>query len=105
MSSRVAWLWLQVDISPQAEEARRLLKAGLMWNGEAEALLARITPGPEAAPGSLLSVTATSPLNDVIALPKFKVYENRPRPNREKWDYGRVSNFETLLNSSARLTC
>ena len=52
----------------------------------------------------LLSVTATSPLSDVIALPEFKVFEDRPLPAREKWDYVRVGNFEILSNTSTRVT-
>lgn len=53
----------------------------------------------------LLAAAADSPaLNDVIALPEFKVFESRPLPVAEKWDYVRVGNFEILSSVSARTT-
>ncbi len=52
----------------------------------------------------VLSVAAPSALDEVISLPEFKVFEDRHLPEREKWDYARVGNFEILSNTSARTT-
>jgi hypothetical protein len=45
------------------------------------------------------STPASGPLSEVISLPEFKVYEDRPLPAPEKWDYVRVGNFEILSNT------
>ena len=52
----------------------------------------------------LFAAAAPSALDNVIALPEFKVFEDRPLPAREKWYYARVGNFEILSNTSPRLT-
>jgi hypothetical protein len=46
----------------------------------------------------------SGPLGEVISLPEFKVYEDRPLPAPEKWDYVRVGNFEILSNTSKSTT-
>lgn len=52
----------------------------------------------------LLALAAPSALDNVIALPEFKVFDDRPLPAPEKWDYARVGNFEILSNTSPRVT-
>ncbi|MCX6953942.1 MAG: hypothetical protein NTV51_17480, partial [Verrucomicrobia bacterium] len=53
----------------------------------------------------LFAATAPNALLDqVITLPEFQVFENRPLPLREKWSYAKVGNFEILSNTSERTT-
>ena len=53
---------------------------------------------------SFHAFAASSPLNEVISLPEFKVFDNRPLPAPEPWDYVKVGNFEILSNASPRVT-
>src|SRR4051812_1013186 len=45
-----------------------------------------------------------SPPSEIVALPEFKVFSERPLPKPEKWNYVRSGNFEVLSNASASTT-
>jgi hypothetical protein len=46
----------------------------------------------------------SSPLDDVIALPEFRVVSERPLPPRESWSYVQLGNFEVLSSAPDRVT-
>jgi hypothetical protein len=52
----------------------------------------------------LLAAQTPAPLRDVVSLPEFTVYADRPLPSAESWRYVRFENFEVLSNASARTT-
>ncbi len=51
-----------------------------------------------------LGAAESAALQEVVRLPEFKVFETRPLPPRESWDYAKVGNIEVLSNASARTT-
>jgi hypothetical protein len=61
------------------------------------ALLVLLLPGG-------LAAAESAAIEDVIRLPEFKVFETRPLPPRESWDYVSVGNIEILSNAPARTT-
>ncbi len=82
--------------SPQvpARRASRLLRflavAGAGWFASAQAAEGA------AADGGMLQA--------VVRLPEFQVFETRPLPTREAWDYVKVGNVEILSNAPAGTT-
>lgn len=54
-------------------------------------------------PAGLAAADSTA-LQEVVRLPEFKVFDSRPLPAREAWDYVKVGNIEILSNASARTT-
>src|SRR4051812_2360481 len=51
-----------------------------------------------------LAAAESAALQEVVRLPEFQVFETRPLPPRESWDYVKVRNIEILSNVSARKT-
>lgn len=51
-----------------------------------------------------LAAADSAALQEVVRLPEFQVFETRPLPPRESWDYVKVRNIEILSNASARTT-
>lgn len=45
-----------------------------------------------------------SPLEEVVALPEFRVVSERPLPPPESWSYVKLGNFEVLSSTSERIT-
>ena len=56
------------------------------------------------AAGSTLGGQTRSPLDEVIALPEFKVVSERPLPPREEWSYVKLGNFEVLSSTAQKTT-
>ena len=51
-----------------------------------------------------LAAADSAALQEVVRLPEFQVFETRPLPPRESWEYVKVRNIEILSNASARTT-
>ncbi len=51
-----------------------------------------------------LAAAESAALQEVVRLPEFQVFDTRPLPPRESWDYVKVRNIEILSNASARTT-
>jgi hypothetical protein len=51
-----------------------------------------------------LAAAESAALQEVVRLPEFRVFETRPLPARETWDYVRVGNIEILSNAPSRTT-
>ncbi len=51
-----------------------------------------------------LAAADSAALQEVVRLPEFKVFETRPLPPRESWDYVKVGNIEILSNAGSRTT-
>jgi len=63
-----------------------------------------LTLAATAVVASSPALAASSPVNEVISLPEFRVYDSRPLPAPEQWDYVKIGNFEILSNASRRVT-
>lgn len=51
-----------------------------------------------------LAAAESRALQEVVRLPEFQVFETRPVPPRESWDYVKVGNIEILSNSPVATT-
>jgi hypothetical protein len=76
---------------PDSRSATGLIPAGLTaW----KLLLALLVPA------GLAAADSAAALQDVVRLPEFKVFDTRPLPPRESWDYVKIRNIEILSNAS-----
>lgn len=66
----------------------------------------RFVPAAGLAAGAVAvgGAAESAALQEVVRLPEFQVFETRPLPPREAWDYLRVGNVEILSNAPAGTT-